>query len=98
MFIKETFEIESVIVTKEGEGYLQRPFYMKKFDVRYAVDIDIDVIDEEHVTAELLIDVQLHLKRSLMETLDFNISRVDIDFDDQTESDFFNVSETFSKT
>jgi len=69
---KSHFEIEEVTVTENGDAL--------------AVDIDIDVIEEEKVTAELLIDVQLHIKKILRDLSSYDIDRVDIDFDDETHS------------
>merc|ERR1711904_446818 len=54
---KDSFEIERVIVTMDGD--------------RLEVGIDIDVIDEENVSADLLIYVQLYIKDVLKQSDDF---------------------------
>lgn len=72
----DSFEIERVIVTLDGD--------------RLEVGIDIDVIDEEHVTADLLIYVQLYIKDILKQSDNFDIGDVHMHFEEDTES--FGVS------
>jgi len=69
---KDSFEIELVVVTMDGD--------------RLMVGIDIDVIDEENVSADLLIYVQLYIKDVLKQSDDFIIGDVNISFDEDTSS------------
>lgn len=69
---KDSFEIERVVVTMDGD--------------RLEVGIDIDVIDEENVSADLLIYVQLYIKDVLRQCDEFLIGDVHIHFEEDTES------------
>merc|ERR1712138_88324 len=68
---EDTFEIETVTAIQEGEGY--------------EVQIGIDVIEEEKVTAELLIDVQQIIKTALL-NCGLEIHEVNMVWEDDTHS------------